>query len=106
MRRAAATAASSVTRTTSRARLRSRVLTIASSLVLVLSGASGLLDPDDARRFEAAFQSLDPRKRAAHLCLASLVGDDDNRDSFARGSSALNHRFDGRSEEHTSELQS
>src|SRR5579883_2177346 len=96
MRREAERAAASVTRTASRARLRSitAVLSIVPPSACFSFGVLEILDADHARRLQHGVQAADPVEGAAHRRLFGEMGREHDRHGFARRAPPLDHGFE------------
>src|SRR5215469_16960165 len=94
IKREAESAAASVTRTASSARLRS-ILEVSGMAFPPAGGGlnAQILDADHARRFENGVERCDLFKRPAHRRLDSHMGRHDDRHGLARRSAALDHRL-------------
>src|SRR5271169_7047840 len=96
IRREAESAAASVTRTASKARLRSILEVSGMAFLLVFVERllfSEILDPDHAGRIEHRVERFNPLQRPAHRRLDSEVGRHHHRHRLTRRTAALDHRF-------------
>src|SRR5258708_1686447 len=95
IQRDAESAAASVTRTASSARLRSIFEVSGTAFLLSCRRRlfSEILDADHVRRLEHGIERLDLLYRPAHRRLDRNVGRQHHRHGLPRGAAALNHRF-------------
>src|SRR6266478_889896 len=95
IQRDAESAAASVTRTASSARLRSIFEVSGTAFLLSCRWRllSEILDADHVRRLEHGFERLDLLEGPTHCCLDRDVGRQHHRHGLPRGAAALDHRF-------------